>query len=170
MESSDPLDRFSQRAIGELADGLGAEALFPFSGPPWLPFQAWASRAEQVAPTPLGLLMHAEHGLWHGYRGALVFAHALAGLPQRPPWRSPCLECAETPCLSACPVDAFDGTGFAPGACAEQLARDAEPCLDAGCLARAACPVAPAAHYPRAQRRFHMQAFQRSVERTRGNR
>src|SRR2546423_5076054 len=44
----DPLDRWSLRVIGALAQELGATALFPFGDPPWLPFQRWAREAEPV--------------------------------------------------------------------------------------------------------------------------
>ena len=36
---ADPLDRWSRRLIESLARDLGAKALFPFGGPPFLPFQ-----------------------------------------------------------------------------------------------------------------------------------
>src|SRR4030095_137820 len=42
----------------------------------------WAMRAEAVAPSPLGILIHPDYGLWHAYRGALAFAERLA-LPPR---------------------------------------------------------------------------------------
>ncbi len=32
--------------------------------------------AEGLKPSPLGLLMHPEYGLWHGYRGAILFGEA----------------------------------------------------------------------------------------------
>src|SRR5690606_37251113 len=67
----DPLDRWSRRTIDALADETGATAFYPFGGPPYLPFQRWAMKAEPVAPSPLGILIHPEYGLWHGYRGAL---------------------------------------------------------------------------------------------------
>ena len=35
-------------------------------------------RAEAVAPSPLGILIHPDYGLWHAYRGALAFAERLA--------------------------------------------------------------------------------------------
>ena len=41
-----PLDRWSRRLIESLARELGGKALFPFGGPPFLPFQRWAQRAE----------------------------------------------------------------------------------------------------------------------------
>ena len=49
-----PLDRWSRRVIEALARELGAMALFPFGGPPFLPFQRWARRAESVHSSPIG--------------------------------------------------------------------------------------------------------------------
>ena len=73
-----PLDRWSRRLIETLARELGGKALFPFGGPPFLPFQRWAQRAEPVHSSPIGLLIHPHYGLWHSYRGALGFPDALA--------------------------------------------------------------------------------------------
>ena len=75
--ADDPLDRWSRRVIEALARDLGAQALFPFGGPPFWPFQQWARRAEPVHPSPIGLLIHPVYGLWHSYRGALAFREAL---------------------------------------------------------------------------------------------
>ena len=68
------LDRWTRRILGSLAPEFGARALFPFGGPPWLPFQRWAMKADSVAPSPLGILIHPDYGLWHAYRGAFAFA------------------------------------------------------------------------------------------------
>ena len=152
------LDEWSARVLSELAARLGARAVFPFERP-YLPFQRWALRAEACHPSPLGLLIHPDYGLWHGYRGALLFAAAIA-LP--PPERraSPCASCADRPCLSACPAGAFDAAGYDIAACARHLACMPEPaCVDSGCLARQACPVGRDYRYAPAQARFHMQAF-----------
>ena len=73
----DPLDRWSTRVITEVAKSLGATPLFPFGGPPFLPFQRWAQQAEPVHPSPLGILIHPDWGLWHAYRGALAFAERI---------------------------------------------------------------------------------------------
>ena len=78
----DPLDAWTRTVLGGVAAKLGATALFPFDGPPYLPFQRWAMRAEAVFPSPIGPLIHPEYGLWHAYRGALAFAEAL-DLPER---------------------------------------------------------------------------------------
>lgn len=66
-----PLDRWSERVITGLARELGGHAVFPFKGPPFYPFQQWARRAEALSPSPLGMLIHPEYGLWHAYRGRL---------------------------------------------------------------------------------------------------
>ena len=52
------LGRWSARVIGEMAEGLGATAVFPFGGPPWAPFTAWARRSGEAWESPVGLLVH----------------------------------------------------------------------------------------------------------------
>lgn len=150
------LDEWSARILHELAARLGARAVFPFERP-YLPFQRWAMRAEACHPSPLGLLIHPDYGLWHGYRGALLFAAAVE-LPPPDCRASPCASCADRPCLKACPAGAFDGRAYDVPACAAHLA--GEPaCMDIGCLARHACPVGRDYRYAPAQARFHMRAF-----------
>lgn len=154
-----PLDRWSQRVVGELARQFGARALYPFTGPPWWPFQRWAQRAESLHGSPLGVLMHADYGLWHAYRGALL----LPSLIDIPPLRmssSPCDSCRERPCLAACPADALAGGRFAVETCrAHVVSERGGACRTQGCLARHACPVAAAHRYDAAQAAFHLRAF-----------
>ncbi len=152
------LDQWSERVLRALAAHLGAHAVFPFQRP-YLPFQRWAMRAEACHASPLGLLIHPDYGLWHGYRGALLFADAIT-LPPAERRASPCASCPERPCLSACPVAAFDGKSYDVPACARHLVATPEPaCMDIGCLARHACPVGRDYRYAPAQARFHMRAF-----------
>ena len=145
-----------------MAGDLGAEALYPFGGPPHLPFVAWAKRAEPVSESPLGMLIHPDHGLWHAYRGALAFSDRIA-LPPRDARSPPCDTCLERPCLGACPVTAFSSEGYHVVACTEHIgAPSGRDCLDLGCRARRACPVGRAARYEAAQAAFHMAAFLRA--------
>ena len=109
--ADDPLDRWSRRVIERLARELGGKALFPFGGPPFLPFQRWAQRAESVHSSPIGLLIHPHYGLWHSYRGALGFREELA-VPEPAAVPSPCVSCTGRWCLSACPVGAFSERGL----------------------------------------------------------
>ena len=155
-----PLDRWSRRIVDALAEKLGAHALYPFGGPPHWPFQRWALRADDVHPSPIGLLIHGEHGLWHSYRGALAFAHDV-GAPGRVERLSPCETCAAKPCLTTCPVGAFTPGRYDVAACATWIASpQGAECLEGGCLARRACPIGLAP--PRDQRAFSMRAFLRA--------
>jgi hypothetical protein len=154
-----PLDRWTQRAVSAIAAEVGAAPLFPFGGPPYLPFQRWAMRAESVAPSPLGILIHPDYGLWHAYRGALAFSERLA-LPPRADRPRPCDSCADRPCLSACPVGAFaDGRYDVPRCIYHIGAAAGGECIGVGCLARRACPVGATFFYGEDQARFHMGAF-----------
>lgn len=160
--AADPLNRWSTRVLSALAEELGAEALFPFTGPPYRPFIAWAKRAEAVTESPLGMLIHPDYGLWHAYRGALAFAEPL-DLPAKDARPSPCLTCQDKPCLSACPIDAFSGTAYDVAACVEHISTAAGlDCLDSACRARRACPIGREYLYDAAQARFHMDAFLRA--------
>ncbi len=158
----DALDRWTVETITPIAEEFGARCVFPFDKP-FQPFQQWAMRAEPVKPSPLGVLIHPDHGLWHAYRAALLFAETLE-LPAVDKRPSPCETCAGKPCLSACPVGAFSGEGYDVPACAGYLSSSAgSDCMEGGCRARDACPVASDRHCPPAQIRFHMAAFKRSV-------
>ncbi len=155
------LDRWTKATVSALAQRLGARALFPFDRP-FLPFQRWAKKAENLASSPLGILIHPDYGLWHAYRAALLFAEPIAPpAPQARP--SPCASCQEKPCLSACPVAAFTGGRYDIPKCVGHVAslRGGE-CLAGGCLARRACPVGREYRYEPAQARFHTEAFLRA--------
>ena len=163
---ADPMDRWSQSIGDALALQHGGVALYPSDGPPFYPFQQWARRAEpQLQASPLMLQIHPVFGLWHAYRFALVLpdlsaidAHALQ--PVALPAPDMCLRCDGQPCLSACPVDAFSGAGFAVDRCADHLRKaEGRDCMQGGCLARRACPLGVDQRYSAEHAAFHMKAF-----------
>jgi hypothetical protein len=159
-----PLDGWTRRAVGAIAEKLGARAVYPFDGPPYAPFQRWALRAGGVFTSPIGTLIHPVYGLWHAYRGALAFAAKLA-LPPPPTSASPCESCASKPCLTACPVGAFrieagpPARYDVPRCVAHVTSAAGTDCLGGGCLARRACPVGRDYAYGSEQARFHMRKF-----------
>ncbi len=154
-----PLDRWTRRILDGIARDLGAETLYPFGGPPWLPFQRWAQKADSVQPSAIGILIHADHGLWHAYRGALAFEASLA-LPSPVRRPRPCDSCVERPCLTTCPVGAFTPRGYDVAVCRDHVAGSAGvACRTNGCLARLACPVGRDRAYPADQMAFHMDTF-----------
>jgi ferredoxin len=155
----DPVDRFSRRVIGRMACDLGAKALFPFGGPPWRPFYAWALRSGRAWASPVRLLVHDRAGLMISYRGAIALRSRIA-LPA-PLAEPPCAGCAR-PCLGACPVGALGPEGYDVPACRAHVASpEGAACRTGGCRVRMACPPAAAFGLPEAQRAHHMEAFHR---------
>lgn len=156
----DPVDRWSRRAVGRIACDLGAKALFPFGGPPWHPFYAWALRTGRVWESPVRLLVHDAQGLWVSFRGALALKDPLA-LPQAPA-EPPCAACAGQPCRSACPAGALVPAGYDLDRCHGFL--DTGPgadCLARGCAVRRACPVSQGYDRMPEQSAYHMGQFHR---------
>jgi len=164
---ADPLDRWSGDVLATVAGSFGAEAVLPSDGPPYRPFQQWAMRAEPVFPSPIGILIHPVYGLWHGYRGALLFEAVLelpASVDPGADCRHPCDDCLDQPCLTTCPVSAFSDSGYDVAACRSHLrSPEGSVCLEGSCLARRACPVGRNYVYEAPQLAFHMAAFSGST-------
>ena len=150
------MDRWSQRVVSALAEDLGAEAAFPFGGPPYAPFQKWAMSGEHAVSSPVGMQASPTRGLWASYRGALLFRDRM-GLPGWPS-ESPCAPCSE-PCRSACPVDAFATGAYDTKRCVTHVQSESGKACRDGCLVRKSCPAGQRMNLPTAQRAFHMQAF-----------
>lgn len=153
-----PLDTWSRAVIGAVARQVGARAVSP-SDRPFLPFQQWAMQAEGLKPSPLGVLMHPEYGLWHAYRGALLFDVELDFPDAEKPIHL-CDTCDGKPCLKACPVGAHSAAGFAYEACLAHVRSVAGlGCMEDGCFDRKACPHGAEYRYPADVQAFHMAAF-----------
>ncbi len=159
--AADPLDTWSVECIRPLAARLGGQAWFP-SEKPWQPFQQWAMRAEGLQASPLGVLIHPDYGLWHGYRGAIGFAERI-GAASVPFDRHPCDHCPDKPCLTTCPADAVKSTAFDVVSCRSHIhsPQGQAGCMASGCIARNACPVGAGYRYPAGQLQFHMAALGR---------
>jgi hypothetical protein len=160
-EITDPLDTWSREVIGAVAVRFGARAVSP-SDTPHLPFQQWAMRAEGLRPSPLGILMHPEYGLWHAFRGALLFDGAIA-FPECAASFHLCDQCVGKPCVNACPVGAHSQKGFDYAACQDHV-RSAygRACMKHGCFDRNACPYGTAYRHSADVQAFHMEAFARA--------
>jgi len=152
----DPVDRWSRRVIGQLACDLGAKALFPFGGPPYHPFYAWALRTGRVWDSPVRLLVQAEQGLLVSFRGALALKEAVEVSPPAP---RPCDTCA-APCKTACPTGALTDAGYDLPRCHTFLDQPGgKDCMTRGCLVRRACPVSQAYARLPEQSAYHMGQF-----------
>ncbi|NRB35719.1 MAG: ferredoxin [Rhodobacteraceae bacterium] len=155
----DPVDLWSLRVVGDLAQALGAEPLFPFGGPPYQPFIRWAFDTGRAWPSPTGMLVHDLAGLMISYRGALRFDHDLGWAPDT--GASPCDSCAEKPCITACPVSALSGTApyDVPSCHAFLDTEDGADCMGRGCKVRRACPISQGFGRSDAQSAHHMRSF-----------
>ena len=153
----DPMNRWSERVINDLATKLDAVAEYPFSGPPWQPFHEWALETGRCHNSPVGLLVHDRAGLWVSFRGALLMSGQI-DLPQSPP--NPCDSCLGRPCLTACPIGALGNGGYDVPSCKSYLKTKAgSDCMAAGCQVRAACPVSRKWGRMTEQSNYHMKAF-----------
>ena len=154
--AADPIDRWSRRVLTALGETVGAEAIFPFGGPPWHPFIGWALDSGEITQSPIGLLVSDETGLWVSFRGAFRFEGARGWTRHGTP---PCPTCA-APCTTACPVDAFADGQYDVAACRAHVnAPEGIACREGGCLARHACPVGRSFAPPPDQATHHMAAF-----------
>ena len=158
--AGNPLDRWSRRIGLEVPGQLGARVVFPFDGPPYPPFLEWASQTGQVAPSPITIHIHKEQGLWHAYRFALVIDSDIVDTCSATHTVSPCEGCSQKPCLTACPVNAFDGGTYDVHTCMDYLRSNQDSdCRHLGCAARRACPVNEHNQYLPDHAQFHMNAF-----------
>lgn len=154
-DEPDPLDQWSCRVITGLGRQFTARPLFPQAGPPFLPFQRWAMAADAVFQSPMGVLVHNDYGLWHSYRGALLFQHEV-DVPPTDTRPNPCATCAGKPCAQGCPVGA--AVPYDVPKCLANL-RTGASCRSVGCLARHACPLGCGYAYSPDHAAFHMEAF-----------
>ena len=155
--AADPVDRWSFRVVDAWANELGAKALFPFGGPPHLPFFKWATRTGRFHASPILLLVHDRAGLFASIRGALVLRDRIK-LPAAP--ANPCIACENSPCLNACPVGALSIKKYDVPLCKAHIAsEDTTNCLGRGCAARRACPVSQSFGRLPEQSAYHMQRF-----------
>lgn len=154
-----PLDRWSKRVIGAMAQDLGATSAYPSDGPPYAPFIRWALGTGRFFQSPTGMMIHDVAGLMISIRGALLF-DATFDIPGATA-ATPCETCRDRPCITACPVGALSDTHtYDVPRCKTYLGTDAgQNCMSQGCAARRACPVSQAFSRTSAQSAFHMAAF-----------
>ena len=156
MDGIDPVDDYSwylaQTLIRRYLDNPRYLRLFPNAYN--APLQQLGALAGWHHPSPLGIGINPRFGLWFAYRAAFLTALALP-LSTLPASRSPCEDCVDQPCISACPVHAVHGVDrYDVARCiGYRLAADS-PCRDR-CFARLACPVAAEHRYSIDQIRYH---------------
>jgi hypothetical protein len=146
-----------ERRAAELVTGLlallddaavRATAVFPCGDNNPINFVQLAECAGLGTVSPvIGLLLHPEYGPWVSLRAAILVRgtpFGPRGQREVPPSFQPCVACPR-PCVQACPVSAYDGSGrFDSLACASHRVRGGSA---DGCAVRRACPVGAAHRY-----------------------
>lgn len=152
----DPVDYFSTTITRRfIVEYLGSPPIY------WLypanlliPLQRLGEMAGWAHPSPLGLGISAQYGVWFAYRAAFLTTADLP-LSTEPRTPSPCTTCVEKPCQTACPVGAVhDEHQFDVPTCAQHRLLPQSPCADR-CFSRLACPIAPEHQYSIEQVRYY---------------
>ncbi len=182
--NNNPVDYFSSKVTDQLLQKAGlaidAELLYPGTAP--APLTMLGELANWSTPSPLGLGLHAHYGPWFAYRALVKTTAPLqtnystketndksvqsytsnseSSVEQSKndiyATSSPCMRCASTACVSACPGQAVSiNAHFNISRCATHRLKENSTCKDQ-CHARNACPVGAKYRYSDEQSAYHM--------------
>ncbi len=156
---ADPIDNYSIRIANLFAKQTlpSFNNLFLFPNQDYLiPLQQLGELAGWCHPSPLGLGISPQFGVWYAYRAAFLTSAPLP-IASFPMETSPCTPCQMKPCISTCPAEAVVNIDqFNLTNCAEHRIAMKSTCADR-CLARMACPIAPEHQYSLEQINYHYQ-------------
>ena len=169
----DPIDSHCLDALTYFHDklresGIDCHLLWHGGSSLHLPVQALGSAAGWAQRSRMGLSIHREHGLWFAYRWVLLlgphFREKTVSAESRRLDESPCVQCAEMPCVSSCPAGAVGGpSGIDAGRCFSERDREGALCADR-CLSRLACPIGVDSQYSLPQIAHHHAAARSLME------
>ncbi len=163
LDADDPFDDTVQALVTDwfATHAPNAEWTIVYPGSVRLPLGQLATAVGWGDPSPLGITIHPTHGLWIAHRIAFVCDLDLSTAPE--PGLHPCASCVDTPCVSACPVEAVSlADRFNLRACAEHRAPVDSAC-EFQCFSRSACPVASDLQYGPEQMTHHYASGLRSI-------
>jgi len=152
MAGPDPVDAFSRsvahRWLAGLTDVEHITWLYPGDTPVGL--QRLGALAGWHHDSPFKVGIHPRWGTWFAYRVAVLADTELPPSPTMASAPGPCKNCADRPCIPACPAKAMPRGRFDLAACLAYRTAPGSACADT-CLARLACPVGSEFRYPTAQ-------------------
>lgn len=156
LETADPVDYYStqqaHRFVADYLDGAPGYLLYPSDLP--ISLTTLGELVGWSHPSPAGLGIHPDYGLWWAYRAAFVTTLALPTAVVHET-QSPCDSCVAKPCVGACPAGATHTTQpIHWHTCAHHRLTPHSTCANQ-CLARLACPIAPQHRYTTAQISYH---------------
>ncbi len=154
--SKAPIDRFSRQIVEQAVRSYWNDSSFEllYPGDNLVPLQQLGKMAGWHHDSPMGVGINEDHGLWFAYR-ALFLIDAALPLNRQSPGASPCENCLESNCITACPAAALSRSeSIDVGRCTQFRLEKSSPCRDR-CLSRERCPVAPQRRYDREQIGYH---------------
>lgn len=151
IASEHPIDDYTVRTVeawlAEHLPGRAYRIVYPGAQPVGL--QALGKLAGWHHTSPFMVGVDSEWGSWYAYRAVVLVDFQFSAF--FPVHRgNPCLGCATTPCITACPADALAGGQFNLQTCSGFRLQTDSACAE-GCLARQACPVGAEHRYEAAQ-------------------
>jgi len=158
FNTADPVDTFSinttRHFLEHYLDSPPSLLLYP-TADIVVPLQQLGTLAGWHQPSPLGIGINVEFGLWWAYRTAVYIRADLPIIKQTLPELSTCGQCVDKTCVLTCPSNAVhvDEPLDFP-ACMEFRLRPQSRCANQ-CVARRACPIAPEHEYTTAQMAHH---------------
>ena len=176
MQQPDPVDRYSAKLSKQAIDnhlvGVNAKPLFPSEDCP-INLMALGKAFGWHAPSPLGMGIHQEYGLWSAYRAVWWLDLELSDSFQNttessiPQYSSEiseiCAQCQSQECVTACPANAIDFKKNPDlGRCADYRLQDDSQCAST-CLSRMACPYAKEHRYTTAQMAYHYELARSAI-------
>lgn len=161
LDEKDPVDVFTANIMKKFVEnylcGSETATLFPHTEF-CFGVQCLGEWLKWVHPSPLGIGISNQYGLWGAYRSVFLTTLELPETP-REINPSPCDACEEKPCISVCPAGAVKQSyhqmnTFDVKSCAEFRVQEKSICA-LQCIARLACPVGREHQYTKAQLSHH---------------
>ncbi len=162
-EQADPFDAESIRLVADwfATNSPAAKLAIVYPGDIALNLGQLAELGGWGKPSPLGLTIHPEYGLWNAHR--VAFLTDIAWDCAQPNRAHPCDTCEAKPCEAACPAKAVSlSDGFDVVSCTGQRAPAGSEC-EFRCSSREACPVGSEYRYGPIQMKHHYSSGLKSI-------
>ena len=164
-ELQHPVDDYAIQMVRETMDSqpmkLEYQILYPLADSTQVSvnLQAFGECAGWHFSSPMSLGVNSQWGTWFAYR-ALILVDSQFEVTLPAVLGNPCNSCTDTPCISACPVEAVTLKGLDTEACVGYRVGDDSACQQQ-CLSRMSCPAGQLHQYSEQQINYHyLQSYQ----------
>ncbi|TQV89628.1 hypothetical protein [Aliikangiella coralliicola] len=159
LKSKDPIDDFSTEMVTQFFAQRFAENEFelifpnnPAQNNKPIGLQKLGELAGWHHPSPFRVGINQEWGSWFAYRAVVLVKSQYQLITHT--YLSPCHNCHDKPCISACPAEALRDGDLSLEKCLDYRKKQNSLCENR-CLARLACPIAKSNQYSEEQVNYH---------------